>query len=84
MRMQIRILGPRIRDGKNSDPGSGINIPDPQHCLISTVCAGLQQEQRTGRQLWPGHRWGETTGKLFTSQLCVILIIKGVPVVKMK
>jgi hypothetical protein len=23
--------GPRIRYGKNSDPGSGINIPDPQH-----------------------------------------------------
>jgi hypothetical protein len=22
--------GSRIRDGKNSDPGSGINIPDPQ------------------------------------------------------
>jgi hypothetical protein len=21
----------RIRDGKKSDPGSGINIPDPQH-----------------------------------------------------
>jgi hypothetical protein len=21
----------RIWDGKNSDPGSGINIPDPQH-----------------------------------------------------
>jgi hypothetical protein len=21
----------RIRDRKNSDPGSGINIPDPQH-----------------------------------------------------
>jgi hypothetical protein len=21
----------RIRDGKNSNPGSGINIPDPQH-----------------------------------------------------
>jgi hypothetical protein len=21
----------RIRDGKTSDPGSGINIPDPQH-----------------------------------------------------
>jgi hypothetical protein len=20
-----------IRDGKNPDPGSGINIPDPQH-----------------------------------------------------
>jgi hypothetical protein len=24
----------RIRDGKNSDPGSGINIPDPQHWII--------------------------------------------------
>ncbi len=23
----------RIQDGINSDPGSGINIPDPQHCL---------------------------------------------------
>jgi hypothetical protein len=23
----------RIRDGKNSDPGSGINIPHPQHCF---------------------------------------------------
>jgi hypothetical protein len=23
----------RIRDGKNSDPASGINIPDPQHCI---------------------------------------------------
>jgi hypothetical protein len=26
-------LGSGIRDGKNSDLGSGINIPDPQHCL---------------------------------------------------
>jgi hypothetical protein len=23
----------QIRDGKTSDPGSGINIPDPQHCF---------------------------------------------------
>jgi hypothetical protein len=22
----------RILDGKKYDPGSGINIPDPQHC----------------------------------------------------
>jgi hypothetical protein len=22
--------------GKNQDPGSGINIPDPQHCLQVT------------------------------------------------
>ncbi len=30
--MRIRDKNIRIRDGKNSDPGSGINIPDPQHC----------------------------------------------------
>jgi hypothetical protein len=24
----------RIRDGKNSALGSGINIPDPQHCYV--------------------------------------------------
>jgi hypothetical protein len=35
--MLIRDLGSgmetvRIRDGKKSDPGSRINIPDPQHC----------------------------------------------------
>jgi hypothetical protein len=23
----------RIRDGKNSDPGSGMNIPDPHHWI---------------------------------------------------
>jgi hypothetical protein len=44
MRMWIRILdlgsfltlndpGSGIRDGKNSEPGSGINIRNPQHCL---------------------------------------------------
>jgi hypothetical protein len=27
----------RIRDGKNSDPVSGINIPDPQHWLKDIV-----------------------------------------------
>jgi hypothetical protein len=26
--------------GKNQDPGSGINIPDPQHCLYTT-CANV-------------------------------------------
>jgi hypothetical protein len=23
--------------GKNQDPGPGINIPDPQHCLIGVL-----------------------------------------------
>jgi hypothetical protein len=27
-------FGSGIRDGKKSDTGSGINIPDPQHCVI--------------------------------------------------
>jgi hypothetical protein len=27
-----RQFGSRIRDGKKSDPGSGINILDPPHC----------------------------------------------------
>ncbi len=27
-----RQFGSEIRDGKKSDPGSGINIPDPPHC----------------------------------------------------
>jgi hypothetical protein len=27
-----RQFGFGIRDGKKSDPGSGINIPDTQHC----------------------------------------------------
>jgi hypothetical protein len=34
----LPVFGSGIRDpgsgmGKNQDPGSGINIPDPQHCL---------------------------------------------------
>ena len=34
----LSFVGSGIRDpgsgmGKNQDPGSGINIPDPQHCV---------------------------------------------------
>jgi hypothetical protein len=32
----------RIRDGKKSDPGSGINIPDPQHWSQDLVIIVLQ------------------------------------------
>jgi hypothetical protein len=32
---------PGIRDGKKLDPGSGINIPDPQHYIIYRVIAGI-------------------------------------------
>jgi len=33
-----RKFGSGIRDGKHSDPGSGINIPDSQHCLQVKTC----------------------------------------------
>jgi hypothetical protein len=38
----VAVFGSGIRDpgsgiGKNQDPGSGINIPDPQHCRIQIV-----------------------------------------------
>jgi hypothetical protein len=35
-------IGYGIREGKNSDPGSRINIPDPQHCpKVFQVVFGL-------------------------------------------
>jgi hypothetical protein len=36
----MRIRDPGWKYGKKSDPGSGINIPDPQHCL-SLICLCL-------------------------------------------
>jgi len=38
----LPVFGSGIRDpgsgmGKNQDPGSGINIPDPQHWLVESV-----------------------------------------------
>ncbi len=36
-RSGIRDPGSGIRDGKNPDPGSGINIPDPQHWCYSYI-----------------------------------------------
>jgi hypothetical protein len=29
----LLFLDPGSGMGKNQDPGSGINIPDPQHCI---------------------------------------------------
>ncbi len=33
-----RQFGSGIRNGKKSDPGSGINVPDPQHCTLTLHC----------------------------------------------
>jgi hypothetical protein len=51
--------GSGIRDpgsgmGKNQDPGSGINIPDPQHCFLHSIncaCAGEAVEGQLPGQL---------------------------------
>jgi hypothetical protein len=36
-RFGMEKFGSGIRDGKKSDPGSGINIPDPQHCFVQVL-----------------------------------------------
>jgi hypothetical protein len=43
----------RTRDRKNSDPGSGLNIPDPQHCshLSFATTASLTHGADSLRQL---------------------------------
>jgi hypothetical protein len=45
----LPVFGSGIRDprsgmGKNQDPGSGINIPDPQHCLWVYIKATIETE----------------------------------------
>jgi hypothetical protein len=42
----------RIRDGKKSDPGSGINIPDPQHCIFQLF---VHQKHASETHLDPHH-----------------------------
>jgi hypothetical protein len=34
--------------GKNQDPGSGINIPDPQHCRQGQLLSELPIDDRGG------------------------------------
>ncbi len=36
-------FGCGIRDGKKSDPGSGINIPDPQHCFLRNNATSIEK-----------------------------------------
>ncbi len=43
---------PWIRDGKNSDSESGINIPDPQHCLRRHWFSGSVRDAVCVWQVW--------------------------------
>ncbi len=48
-------LGSGIRDGQNSDPGSGINIPDPQHRWMPNPAdgeRGLKDLDCRQKKLW--------------------------------
>jgi hypothetical protein len=56
---EIRDPGSGIRDpgsgmGKNLDPGSGINIPDPQHCLRVTFKPSIYLRYRTNQMVVSG------------------------------
>jgi hypothetical protein len=55
----VAVLGSGIRDpgswmGKNQDPGSGINIPDPQHCIHFRY---RFSHPGSGSQIWIGKHW---------------------------
>ncbi len=38
----LLFLDPGSGMGKNQDPGSGINIPDPQHCWRQVLLIGIR------------------------------------------
>jgi len=64
----VAVFGSGIRDpgsgmGKNQDPGSGINIPDPQHCPGPLQLVHWQSDALTTRPdliqcLFPGEQRG--------------------------
>jgi hypothetical protein len=66
----------RIRDGKKSDPGSGINIPDPQHCSDAGPDASFHfNEAFTIRKYWLSKSIQVYNGKKMPSfiiKLCLL------------
>ncbi len=49
-----------IRDGKKSDPGSGINIPDPQHWKKPIISVSMDINEQGGQ------REGTVEGQQYT------------------
>jgi hypothetical protein len=50
--LRDNFLGSGIREGKNSDPGFGINIPDPQHCEKPTYFKYMTQYRYPYQTKW--------------------------------
>ncbi len=81
----VAVFGSGIRDpgsgmGKNQDPGSGINIPDPPHCLLyhslycifcclCRFCGRAKRNPHCGQgsslsRWWTWRRWRVRTARL--------------------
>ncbi len=74
----LPVFGSEIRDpgsrmGKNQDPGSGINIPDTQHCKESIPSANVACQASTVRQIrlsyWPARAGNRFIGSLKALQI---------------
>jgi hypothetical protein len=65
--MRIRDGKIRIRDGKKSDPGSGINIPDLQHCrnVIRTDGMVVRTDCTKSKKIEPWKNVGIKTNILY-------------------
>ncbi len=62
-----RQFGSGIRDGKKSDPGSGINIPDPTHCWGSDIPSPMIEILT----LWSSHKLLKNLGALSEYAKCI-------------
>jgi hypothetical protein len=60
-----------IRDGKKSDPRSGINIPDPQHCPSLMKKAGAESGS-VSVSLWYGSADPDPYQNVTDPQHCVM------------
>ena len=67
-----RQFGSGIRDGKKSDTGSGINIPDPQHCSDTVESEGREMKQCGIQYIEEKNKKDPPVKKRFLSQVSII------------
>jgi hypothetical protein len=60
-----------MRDGKNSDPGSGINITDPQHC------SERRKSKREVRNLNISGSVGEEAGPIYYDRVISVALFQS-------